>query len=454
MALSILTSIRATHLNWERCLSWCVYIPLLISLVASYIAWYAELEDMSYLNSYSSYLVIFTGLIIVLIGRWKLPMPIAVIILTMMGIIGSIVVFNILTGRSATGSGGLYGLIATTIIMTLIYSESRCKVTEKPLLDSINFVYSIHLIYILIETVIILTGNIYFLQDLIPVYRILPGQPIYLMLGISSPGSPNGMYVGAQVASQMLALNIAWHMPVFRYPTRLSHNQTVPWQFYLSLILFQFSMTNTALLMLVAMSLAKIYLFPIGLYKPWVIKYRNFICIGVLLLLICYDKFDLLFYRFTNIKAVQIYNDAFLDPINVIFQLPLYNKLFGMQADKYLLNYADFGWAVLALNNGLIVTFSVVLFIFFVLLMSIYKLYRTCNVIDDNFKGISYVLANSIVQIIGWSISLSHYYVAIEHGGKEIFSMIIAITIVSVALLSEQKCTAPKINNTNDSVKV
>ena len=76
------------------------------------------------------------------------------------------------------------------------------------LINQIAILYTIHVVYILFETIILETsGTNVFFKTFIKGHRTLVGQPIRNLLDINGTGS-NGIMVGAQVASQMLVLSM------------------------------------------------------------------------------------------------------------------------------------------------------------------------------------------------------------------------------------------------------
>ena len=103
-----------------------------------------------------------------------------------------------------------------------------------------------------------------------------------------------------------------------------------------------------------------------------------------------------------------------------------------MQDSNTGLKYTDFGLAAIVWKGGLLLSVAAICTFFVIitrtLLVFKYRIKEDCSLA----LAWSTLAMSSAVISIGWFVSLVHYTVAVENGGKQLFAFSIAVTVLSL----------------------
>lgn len=414
-------------------------IAFYLVFIATIIAGVAELSGNSELNHIPDIVVLIVFFLLFMSGKVSIPTRVAFFSLPILIIIAVVILYNIYFGRPLLGGSGIIGLIIISIIFVCILNSDNSPEQVYSLERQISILFAIHIVYILFETIFLMTYGYDFMKLYISKYRNLTGQPIYELLGLSSPGGANGIMVGPQVASQMLALSIIWFAPIYKKAFPPIRYLPRKYLWILSIVLYPFCMTGTSLIMLTVLSLMILFIYPKSLTRMGFSYIKLSLIILLLLGVLTGGIWDLLLYRITRLEGTdleEIYLYTFMDPVIAFIQLPMESKLFGMQDDFSLLRHTDFGLAAMIWKGGLLLTMVGILS-FIAILIRGYVILRSKIVIRHPIVYKWCILtAASAISSIGWFVSLGHYTVAVEPGGKHFFAFMIAATVVSLMRLN------------------
>lgn len=422
-------------------------IPYMIVLFSFLISWFAEISQNTSLNSLPDVLAILIFIFLFVSGRINLPYKVILYAIPIIIIFSVLIYYNIYLGRALTGGSGFFAITVLTLIFYCMLYNSDLPGQVNVIARQISTLYLIHIVYIAIEMVVLITHDYEYMKSIFPAYRNLKGQPIYSFLGMESPGSANGIMVGAQVASQMLALSLIWFVPVYSYNIFKLKNISNYFIWFFTAVLFLMCMTGTSVVMLFVMLVCLLFFIPAKIVNPW---FRNIrpILIVVLFLSSFYGLKEVILYRVPTTDLYEFYIKVFFQPIVTFVNLPIEKILFGMQSDYSLAEYTDFGMGAIVWSSGVLVAFVVLLSFFSLLVWAVVSINRK-RMNRSNYYFRCITLAGAcLIGSIAWFVSLFHYTVATETGGKQMFAFVIAATLYSVMkmrVLEKSECEKSRI---------
>ena len=408
-------------------------IVFVIVIFSTLIAWSAEVLGIYKLNSVPDIITLVVFLLLFVTDKISIPVRMIYAIIPIVLIFSIVVFYNLLNVRSLTGGSGIIGLTLITIIFVCFLNADKSTGQVYLLWRQISILYVIHIGYIFFETILLMATDYSFMKSLIPSYRNLTGQPIYMLLNMHVSGA-NGLMVGPQVASQMLALSLIWFAPIYK-----KNNFTIKYfpnklLWLVSLILYPFCMTGTSLVMLFVMILSILFIYPKRLLKNGIYYIKPFIIISVVVGLFSGTIFDILTYRAPTQKLFAFYLEVFLEPVTAFFNLPTENILFGMQGNTELLKYSDFGMGAIIWMGGALLATTVIITFIAILIKTIFVI-NNKKFTESSSSSWIFLAATCAISSVGWLVSLMHYTVAVETGGKQLFAFTVATTIISLLRL-------------------
>jgi hypothetical protein len=234
-----------------------------------------------------------------------------------------------------------------------------------------------------------------------------------------------------QVASQILVLSLFWFAPLFQFNFTGLNGKSNVILFISSAVLYPFCMTGTSLIMLIVMFLVLIFITPQDLL---VIK-KRIIILPILIGFLFFGKN--IFYRIADKSIANRYVEIFMDPVKKFIGLPVELIIFGMQGNKGNLIYTDFGLGAMVWTSGVLLVLTVIGMAFFLLLRSCRCIFNTDRSATNFCLGT--VLMAAIIQLCGWVLSMGHYLVALNLGGKQTLSFFIAIAVYILMRPQEER---------------
>jgi len=193
-------------------------------------------------------------------------------------------------------------------------------------------------------------------------------------------------------------------------------------------------MTGTSLVMLFVMILSILFIYPKRLLKNGIYYIKPFIIISVVVGLFSGTIFDILTYRAPTQKLFAFYLEVFLEPVTAFFNLPTENILFGMQGNTELLKYSDFGMGAIIWMGGALLATTVIITFIAILIKTIFVI-NNKKFTESSSSSWIFLAATCAISSVGWLVSLMHYTVAVETGGKQLFAFTVATTIISLLRL-------------------
>jgi len=394
-------------------------------------AWFLEVTFSHQFGQLYDVGIIFLISIIVLNKKTQLSKFFFYIMALLFAVFFSVGIYTyFITGSFFSGSG-LLGITVITFVFIVMLESNKSNNQVFYLINQIAILYTIHVVYILFETIILETsGTNVFIKTFIQTHRILVGQPIRSLLDIGGSGS-NGIMVGAQVASQMLVLSMIFFIPIFKFKQTNKYLSN-GWMFLLSLILWPFCMTGTSVLMFLLTVFIIALIVPKYMLNKQGVMMKKLFTVLILILGISGYLWDMLLYRIKDQETLNIYLYRFLDPLVLFLKIPLEKQLFGANYITYIhQQYAgDFAFAVLVVVSGLVLSIFVCIIFIAIILRTIYMVRKCRNIVSPHLLPWLTLAFSSALGMSGWWISLAHYGVALESGGRHFFALTVAVTVV------------------------
>ena len=193
-----------------------------------------------------------------------------------------------------------------------------------------------------------------------------------------------------------------------------------------------------------------LFVFPKKIFRAGFLPFKLSMILIIIFSVFTGSFMDIMAYRLYTSERYDYYFDIFLSPVISYLDLPLEKALFGMQ-QKYSVHnsseriFTDFGMgAIVWIGGGLLALFPILTFVVIHMRVFFVSLSRRYNGSSDAILWLTLATA-SATSAIGWLVSLAHYTVAVETGGKQFFAFMIATTVVCLFRLNSMRlqCNLP-----------
>lgn len=337
-------------------------------------------------------------------------------------------------GVSGGGIGGspVVSLVLVTSIFFVFLKMTRVESLEVELIRQVSTLYGIHVAFVLFEILLLNTGTSAILS------MLSNGTYKPKIADFYTP-MPQGIYKDNQAASQACIFAIGWFMLLFFARARLDIRFRRAYWFCIlgAVVAFAAYPTTTMLAIGLVLYVLAIYLLPF-------LK-NNFVRIGSavagaisveLILVELTRKFNPEIFAHS-----EEYYRGFFGPIETFLNLPAYSRIMGVGNIESLAEAgvadADFGLLIYILRIGVlpaIIAAGALVLITCRMLQVSYK--RSFNQDPANFRWLWLGCANALLAI-GNLLSIGHYTVSLQAGGRTLFSFHIALVLLCLHKLSQ-----------------
>jgi hypothetical protein len=353
---------------------------------------------------------------------------------------------GVLTGRGI-GSGGIVSVFVLTFIFSK-FLETGSINAARDITRQISVIYIVHVACIFFEMIALINGY----QDVFAaissnatgvIYKTYNSAALLKYIGFRGVGGMNSLLLGSQIASMLVLYSVFWFAPLFKGRS-FSKDRIMPmFWFTFSILLFPFAATMTATFVFVLMVVMMIYMLPNSIVNRKAIWFLA----PVLSVLFSGVLTPLLFYRINNNRDIDIYINTFLASPKSFADLPLLDQLIGYGADirSAPISDADFGLGMLTFQVGLLLIGMALICMLAIILLVIraVKIERYNGTLNNPWAALASV---NILCAVGWGASLIHYTQAVELGGRHIFSLHLAVCLVSLIRLKSCMCTGNSVS--------
>ena len=353
-----------------------------------------------------------------------------------------LIIIDIILGRGLRTFSYCHTFIYIIIFFNIFFLQQN-KISAKMLFNQSNTIFKVIIIFMLIESIILITGNFNFLQNIFSETgtSVVQGFRSYhnrfaQYYNLDFPGL-NSLITGNQIASTLAVLSIIWFAPVYKFaPKKRSRNI---W-FIFSVILLIFSPTMTAVVLLLIAMIFLFFIIPISnkkiikmiiptLFTFFLVGNWSFKFIFLPLYTLSFETSGLLFYL-----------AAFIFPIKNYLSLPLMNILFGAQslefAHRYFFNEIGIIRLAMIIGLPLIIIIAVLISITFLKFISLYgnkklQLLKNSPLLFD-YRLYSFLALVNILIVFLWIISTFHYLIIFRLGVVQLIAFQFSICIFSI----------------------
>lgn len=336
--------------------------------------------------------------------------------------------YQVLSGQGPGGSA-IISVALMAILFVSFFKTSPVNGLDKNIISQISIIYVIHISFILLELLLLNTGNTHILM-------MLSGGEYKAGLTDTYAVTPQSILKQSQAASQICVFAATWFSLLYfsRKKLRTIFRARHAFVLIASLLVFAVYPTTTAQIVGIFLLFSVVYLRPF--FKNMFLRFL----LPITGLIFFAPIFQALTYKMNKDLYAQaaVYNDAFSNPIDIFLGLPLFSQLWGVGSmesiDQTGVVYADFGIGVFILQVGIVlVSIATIALLVPVLRMLLFSYNRQFNN-PHCFPWVWLGSANALLAV-GHLLSLVHYTVALQMGGRALFSLHIAIVMFSVQQL-------------------
>jgi len=404
--------------------------PFIITLIAMPINWIIGFSGIGIINWIPEFFALAVCAVLIVFKPYKISLSKSQIFMFI--VFSSHLVFQVLSGKGV-GSSAVLSVILMVCLYLSFFKLMPVHNLSNKIIHQTNIIFIIHIFFILIESVLIITNN----QS---IFAFLSGGTYKAAKLESYTPVPQSIYKQSQAASQLCLFAMVWFGLLYLSRKKLFLRLTIThaFLFFATAIMFAMYPTTTAQIVGMILLLSIVYLMPVS-------NKRALRFFGLLIGLTFFESF----YRVITYKLnedlhprAEVTINAFMDSLNIFFDMSLFSQLWGLGSFNSVVQnnlvHADFGIGVLILQMGIILAgwASLVLVVLFIK-SQVFAL----NKVFDNpqcFLWIWLASVNSLLAL-GNLLSLVHYTVSLQTGGRALFSLHIAVTIFSLQQLVQYR---------------
>jgi hypothetical protein len=331
-------------------------------------------------------------------------------------------------------SGGAHLGLANVLLQTLMYLLLIRKYGEaldpRLVVKYFMVLYSIVLLYIGFEWILIISGNQSWLVNAFNAESVVKYKNYnsavfinYIYGDLLFTGA-NGPTLGSQGASQLILAGLVFVTPWSIFRRKLRSRDVI-----LSFIFGFFFLVNAT--MTASLTLALIFFYMILLKKDFVLSGSGTKLVMAGLLLIFFEfVITIVFYRIDEIKDINNYTDAFLR-LSEFESLNTFQLLFGAGShpdQRY--SGSDFGWAGIVFSGG-IISYIAFNFVAVFLVLQVRKCVtlalRKKKIMTESEYLWAYLASANLLTSFVFYFGLIHYTPSIELGGAQLFALSMAV---------------------------
>ena len=405
-------------------------LPFLLTYIALPISWVVNFSGVGIIAWLPEILALFLFFFVISKGKCNPTFKTSNIIVALLFLLHFF--YQAINGEGV-GNSAVVSIVMMSVIFFVFFDYGYSHGDEKTIIKNIGIIYSIHILFILIEIILIQTETTNILSffsggkykaDVINNYTLVP----------------QSLFNQSQAASQMCVFSITWYFLLYLSKKKLNinFNMVSVFTFVSSVAVLSFYYTTTSLFIFIMMMFLIIYLIPFA-------KKRLF---RFLFLFIVFSFFNVIFQTLSYKINTDLYFHAehyitaFTDPIYVFMMQPLSVQLWGSGGVGSLkalnLKHADFGLGVVVLQAGIVIT-SIALFWLLAIIGRMFLcVYKRKFSNDFNLLWLWLGTSNALISL-GFLVSLIHYTVVLQMGGRTLFALHIALTIFSFYQLKKSQ---------------
>lgn len=346
--------------------------------------------------------------------------------------------FILALGKQIASIGLLSVVVLTFSFAVLLNIES---VTGGALLRQLRSIYVLHIAFIVIESLAIFGGYGDIFVNLGGDQYRQSGAALAGHIGVEVEFVPNSLFVQLQATAHLVMTSF-----LFAYLQLARSNQLRISLLLLFLLALFFLVINNTTFVIFAVLLCAIWLIRAKVTQKLITILIALVAVSAYF----YDVIiSILFYKFYSgylgstgffVEYFDFYLQEFSDPVVRFQRLGLLEQLFGtgrLQPGREVLASADFGIGALLVTSGayLILLLTIASSMILVRGVNVYRRFRE----TPGFDIWAGVLLFNVIASLAWVLSMAHYTIALQDGGRHLFAFNLAIVVTAVARLRMQR---------------
>ena len=353
------------------------------------------------------------------------------------------ILFHLLTYRNVSSLGSVSVFILSIIFYKILdYKEIDFKVLVK----KVSYIYIISIVFIIIELFFIINGyqeffKEHFSSNIVKEYKDYNNAGSLNYFFDIRVGGPNSLLLGSQSASMLTFFSILWFSNIFIGDKFKGTNIKCSLFFLVSILLYPLIPTMTMNITGIILFILLMLLFANSKLNR--LKYK-FISFALLLFFSSFLVNVFLFRIKTDADAAE-YTAMLMALPEKILNANFFEFFFGH--GKYSISevsreefgvLGDFGLMHIFYEAGFFF-FAFAFTVLSIITLNVLRLISFCKKNYPDYLAnpwFSFMSINLIIAL-GWYISLSHYTTAVETGGRFIFALHIALTLLSLKKIKE-----------------
>ncbi len=414
-------------------------VPFISVLIATFLPTIISITGFNYIQYFP---LIFILVFVIINFRYFLNIKIEVSHYIFLILSLPAIIYPLMTGRGI-GSGGILIIMFLVFFYYYTLKNSINNTSVFKLISQISIIYFIHLIFLYIEFFLIVFGNQNFLienmkNSSIEIYKGYNHAYFLHFIGFDYARGLNSLLLGSQAAAQLTILMFFWWLPIYKYDP-FKKNLFI---LLLIIIMIPISSQMTSMILLAGALIYSIYLMPYSLLG------NNFLKISLLALILIFPFYfyNIIFFKLTDPTEMPKYYDRFLEPVLFFIDQNLADKIWGYGSNRFW-EYADnntgpasdFGYFAIVLQSGAYFVGLLTFVISYLCFKYTYLIKNKTNTdINQNYLRIWITLGSmNCISVLIWLGSLIHYVPALELAGRELFSLHIAVLMISIYKIIE-----------------
>lgn len=324
------------------------------------------------------------------------------------------------------GGSSVTSLILVTSIFFVFLKMKHVDALDTQIIRQLSVLYAVHVAFVLFEMLLLKTGT----SGLLSVLSNGTYKPT--IADMYTP-MPQGIYKDNQAASQACVFAIIWFCMLFLSRRRLGIRfRRAYWAALLGGVVALVAYPTTTMLAIgLVMYLLAVYLVPF--LKSNLVRVVSAVA-GVVSIELIVRELTRKFNPEIFAHSEEYYR-GFLGPVETFYNLPLSSKLMGAGNIESLVEAgvadADFGLLIYILRIGILPTIIAAGALLLVSFRMLYCSYKHNYDHIPFFRWIWLGCANALLAIANM-LSIGHYTVSLQAGGRTLFAFHIAVVLLSL----------------------
>jgi len=339
-------------------------------------------------------------------------------------------------------------------IFLQIYLLNIKKISPNLLYHQTDRLFKIIILFLFIETVIIISGNQEFLLKIFPKTgrtSIVEGFGYYnnrfaeyFKLGYMGL---NSLISGKQIAGNLVLISMIWFAPIYNY--RPKHNANIIW-FFLSLSLFIFSPNMTTAILIIVTILFLIFIINVSNLR----KIKYLIPVFIFFTIIGIWSIKFIFLPFFSMRVFPPWHPmhgltvpnidwywygALVHPLNEYFAMPILDILYGSQSLNYGFRVAD---EIGLLRVTSVIGIPLITMVTIAVAITLFKSISLIKFIDgqknileqylSQYQSYIFLAQVNILIVIIWLLTTIHYLVIFRLGVVTLIAFNFSVSLFSI----------------------